>query len=345
MIHRLRTCAAAALVFAASFGAGSAQAAFSGLFIFGDSLADSGNNALVFDYLVAPPGTPPGTLRTATPIPSSTFVPTFPYASDRYSNDAVWTEHFAHALGPTFSAQASLLGGTNFAFGGARSGGAMAAGDPPTLAAQAGGFLMASGGAVPSGALYVVQGGGNDARDAFELAAGGGDPSSLIDAYGDNIAWIVEQLEAAGARHILVANVPDIGKVPAILPAGLLAQGLASSIAMAMNNDLNDDLADLPAVPGAHLYRLDMFGLLNELVANPAAFGMTDVTSACAASAACILDPSTTFFWDGIHPTTAGHFLIAQQAALLVPEPQTYALLLAGLAVLLFAGRRNKNAC
>ena len=40
---------------------------FSGLVVFGDSLADSGNNAWVFDNQVAP-DLPPGSLRTGTPI-------------------------------------------------------------------------------------------------------------------------------------------------------------------------------------------------------------------------------------------------------------------------------------
>jgi len=66
------------------------------LFVFGDSLADSGNNAVVFDSSF---GVPPGTLRTATPIASPAFIPDFPYASNRYSNGPVWVEYLAAGLG------------------------------------------------------------------------------------------------------------------------------------------------------------------------------------------------------------------------------------------------------
>jgi phospholipase/lecithinase/hemolysin len=69
-------------------------AAISSLFVFGDSLADAGNNPVVFDSL-ARPDMP----RTATPIPDPSFIPTFPYASDRYSNGPVWVEQLAASLG------------------------------------------------------------------------------------------------------------------------------------------------------------------------------------------------------------------------------------------------------
>ena len=93
---------------------------FSSLVVFGDSLSDSGNNAIVIDTQIAPPGTPPGTLRTPTPIVSPSFIPSLPYASNRYSNGPVWVEQFAAKLG--LSALPSVLGGTNYAFGGARTG-------------------------------------------------------------------------------------------------------------------------------------------------------------------------------------------------------------------------------
>ena len=179
------------------------------LFVFGDSLADAGNNAVVFDTQF---GVPPGTLRTATPIASPAFIPDFPYASNRYSNGPVWVEHLAAGLGVSGGATASLLGGTNFAFGGARTAfSPTAAPFPPSLEGQVGGFLAASPSGVPSSALYVVQGGGNDARDifaaAFPIALTGGNPSSLIATrsaqYADDVASLLLDLQSAGARKFL----------------------------------------------------------------------------------------------------------------------------------------------
>ena len=95
-----------------TFAAGVAYAlAYSSLVIFGDSLADSVNNATVIDTQIAPPGTPPGTVRTPTPIVTLTYISGLPYASDRYSNGAVSVEQFVAKL--RLSATASLLGGNN----------------------------------------------------------------------------------------------------------------------------------------------------------------------------------------------------------------------------------------
>lgn len=321
------------------------------LFVFGDSLADAGNNAVVFDTKF---GVPPGTLRTGTPIASPGFIPDFPYASNRYSNGPVWVEQLASGLGITNGATASLLGGTNFAFGGARTGPLDPTGTqfPASLLTQVGGFLAAAGPTVPSSALYVVQGGGNDARDIFAaalpIALTGGDPSALIASrsaqYGADIASIVLALENAGARKLLVANVPDIGATPAIqaLAAGFgpfeeEVEGLATSIAMAMSAQLALALAGLPDF-GSDLWTLDLFNLVQAIAADPVAFGLTDVTSACAFACA---DVATSLFWDGIHPTTAGHFLLAQQALLLIPEPGTVPLTL--LAVFAVASLRRRR--
>jgi phospholipase/lecithinase/hemolysin len=65
--------------------------------------------------------------------------------------------------------------------------------------------------------------------------------------------------------------------------------------------------------------RLDVFRILNEIVAAPAAVGLTDVTQPCIAldtrrNAFC-KNPGQFLFWDGIHPTRAGHRILAERAA------------------------------
>jgi outer membrane lipase/esterase len=86
-----------------------AFAGYSGLYIFGDSLSDSGNNAVV----LAPNVTP-------VPIAGNSFIPTYPYASGRYTNGQTWAQTLASALG--VNANPSLLGGADYAFGGAQTG-------------------------------------------------------------------------------------------------------------------------------------------------------------------------------------------------------------------------------
>ena len=324
---------------------------FSGMFVFGDSLADSGNNAAAIDSgVLAPFGIPAGT-RETTPIASDAFIPTPPYVSDRYSNGPVWVEQLAGALG--VSAAPALVGGTNLAFGGARTGPVdpTVTAFPPSLLTQAALFLATAGGPIPGSALYVVNGGGNDLRDALDAVIGGADPVATALAaattFAANIVSILTNLAAAGADNFLLTTVPNVGLTPAVQANGPLAAGLASQIATAMNGALFGALALQSPQLLDHLNILDLFALGSQVAADPAALGLTDVTTACAAHAACLADPSiasTTFFWDGIHPTTAGHKLIATAALrLLVPEPGMIALLFAGVAVVIVR-RRSARA-
>ena len=78
-----------------------ASAGYSSLFIFGDSLSDTGNNAFVFDLVGESQGIPPGTLRTPVPTANNSFIPDFPYATSvggRYSNGPVWPNPSRHHL-------------------------------------------------------------------------------------------------------------------------------------------------------------------------------------------------------------------------------------------------------
>jgi outer membrane lipase/esterase len=307
---------------------------FSSLVVFGDSLSDSGNNAFVFDNVGVPPF--PLGARTPTPIDGPNFIPTAPYASNRYSNGPVWVEQFATALG--LSAQPSLQGGSNFAFGGARTGPAGSS-FPFSLVDQVNTFLNATGGVASSNSLYIVAGGGNDARDALAAAFGGGNPASLISAYASNIGLILTELGAAGADDILLLNVPDIGKLPAVQSLGPEAAAAATALSAAFNQALALTLASLPSSLQDEVQILDLFGLLDQVFANPGALGFTDATSACAVSPACIADPQGTFFWDGIHPTSGGHSLLAQAALAMVPEPGTVLLIGLGLVALMLRRR------
>jgi outer membrane lipase/esterase len=314
---------------------------FSSVIVFGDSISDSGNNAFVSDFFGFP--TFPRGARTPTPVANQMFVPTLPYASsNRYSNGPVWVEQLAATLG--LSAKPSLSGGTNYAFGGARTG-PLNSPFPFSLVDQVHMFLDPNGQVASPSSLYVVAGGGNDARDAFTIAIGGGDPSALIAAYAANIASILTTLDAAGANDILLTNVPDIGKLPAVQFFGQGAAAAATNVSAAFNAALAATLASLPLNVRDDVHVLDLFGLLDQVFADPGAFGFTDVTSACAVNPACIANPQGTFFWDGIHATSGGQALLAQAALtalVALPEPGT--LLLIGLGVVALRLRRSMVA-
>jgi outer membrane lipase/esterase len=78
-------------------------------------------------------------------------------------------------------------------------------------------------------------------------------------------------------------------------------------------------LDQLPgALPGASVARLDANQLLTAIVDKPWLFGLTIVATACVtpdtAPFTCN-EPDDFLFWDGIHPTKAGHALVAEEAA------------------------------
>lgn len=297
---------------------------YGGVVFFGDSLADSGNNAILLDAgNFVPLGFNPGD-RTTVPVPGDDFIPIAPYASNRYSNGPVWTDRLATALG--FAAVPSLAGGNNFAFGAATSGPTPGVA-VPSLRQQVDTYLGATGGVAQSDALYVIEGGGNDVRRATGPAA--------IQTYADNVVYMVSTLVAAGARNILLATVPDIGVVPSVVALGPVVAAGATALAAGMNAAAAASLAALQLPGSTDIDFLDLFGLLDAMTSDPAQFGFSDVTHACAADLACVQNPDGTFFWDGLHATSAGAGVISRAAlaALEVPEPGSFALLAAALVV------------
>jgi outer membrane lipase/esterase len=333
---RIAAAVAAMLSFAIP---GVAQAAYTGLFVFGDSLSDPGNNAIVLSPKLTP----------ASDI-TQTFVPVYPYASLQYTDANVWVYPFAHSLGLADAAGPMLSGtGTNFAFGGARTGPLNPGGlldpahFPPTLQTQAAAFVGAVGGQAPGSALYVIGGGGNNARDTLDavrkdpLNADGIIGASALQ-YALDIGTIVDELQAAGASDIVVWNTPNIGLSPAVSALGPAASGLASLVASKMNEALALELQNEAITP------FDLYALITDVTSDPARYGLSNVTDACGAlGAAC--DPSSYLFWDGVHPTSAGHRIIADAMfTAAVPEPSTYALLAAGVALLIVHGLRRRQA-
>jgi outer membrane lipase/esterase len=187
------------------------------------------------------------------------------------------------------------------------------------LVDQVGQFVADLGGtAAPSDSLYVIgSAAGNDARDAFEVAAGGGDPTAIIDAVAANTASAISTLATNGARHFVVWNVPDIGLAPLVQLLASVnpdAPELATGVAEMINTLLDSTLADLVASLSIDIIKFDAFDLTQAIVSSPAAFGLTDATSACVIAPDCLADPTGYFFWDGIHPTTEGHRVIARAA-------------------------------
>ncbi|MEH2611160.1 SGNH/GDSL hydrolase family protein [Bradyrhizobium sp. AZCC 1693] len=297
---------------------------YNSLVVFGDSLSDNGNNAVVI-------GTNAGQTITG-----NTYVPSQPYGSGVYSNGPVWASDAASKLGVTL--QPSLLGGTDYAYGGATTGPA-GNGFPFSLLTQANQYLATN--TVSANALYVIAGGGNDARAALGTIAGcpaclGPTVAATAIQYAANVGAIVDALQAAGAKNIVVWNTPNLGLAPAVAAAG--ASGLGTFLAANMNAALAARLAGESGVT-----TFDIFGLGTSIALNPGAFGFTDVTNACGAvvGANC----NTYAYWDGIHPTAAAHAVIADAFLVVagVPEPSTWVMMFVGFACVGFMAYRRQQ--
>ena len=277
--------------------------------VFGDSLSDPGNAFVL--------------LRNVEIPPFESLIPDAPYARGafHFSNGPTWVEqlsvldHAVPSAGPALFIPRLF---SNYAVGGARA----RREGPFDLSTQVGLFVGDFGGQGPSGALYVVFVGGNDLRDALQALAA--DPSGATSAGIVQGALLAIQnnlltLHAAGARNFLVANAPDIGLTPFVRLLGPAAQGAATFLAAQFNGGLELTLQGLElGLGGTHITRLDVFRFLNEVVAAPAAFGLTDVTHACIAlntrAHPFCATPNKFLFWDGIHPTFAAHRLLAERA-------------------------------
>jgi outer membrane lipase/esterase len=77
-------------------------------------------------------------------------------------------------------------------------------------------------------------------------------------------------------------------------------------------------LTNLKALPGINITEFDVYAALYAIVADPPAFGLTDVTDACISPndpPFVCKSPDTYLFWDGIHPTKATHALLAQDVS------------------------------
>ncbi len=297
---------------------------YAALYAFGDSLSDAGN------AFIATGGTEP-----VSP----------PYSDGRFSNGPVWVQDLASQLGlPALTA--SLAGGTDFAVGGAQTGTTpVHTANLSDLPAQ----LTAFQAAVPtpaSGALYTLWIGANDlfsilGTPGISTATAMADANAAV----SNVVTFVAGLAADGAKNLLLVTVPNLGVVPAITKLGSAAETEATDLSAYFDQALVSAVGGEAAGAGMHLSILDSFGLLDDAIADPAAFGFSNVTTPCwtgndtnASSgtrcASTIAGQDQYLFWDQVHPTAAGQQIIADAAFAEVPEPGSLALLLAGLGAL-----------
>lgn len=322
-------------------GAGAALAqSYSDVFFFGDSLTDTGNITAVYAAISHPPDAP-------------AVIPGPPYdAQGRASNGPLYADVLASGLG--FEARPSALGGNDYAYGGARTRYQLFG--PPFLGIndQVAQYVALPGGADPH-ALYVLWAGANNLQDIFLRRPSDplGQPIPTLGETLTDIGGLLESLADEGVRHLLVPNVPNLGRVPRVRElGGAPGQAAATALVQAFNGGLETVLDGFEAShPEVHLIRFDAFATFEGIVANAAAYGLTNLTDRCytgddldfTGGGSVCANPAQYLFWDGIHPTTVTHRLLgeAMLGVAVIPEPATVALMAAGLALLALRRRRR----
>jgi outer membrane lipase/esterase len=175
-----------------------------------------------------------------------------------------------------------------------------------------------------------------DQASGLLLAAQLASQEALKQAAGELSGYIKTELLAKGAKYVAVGNLPDSAGTPfgASLPANV--QPVLTGLSEIFNLWLREGLSGQP------VQILDIFSFFKEARANPAKYGMSNVSvPACDAAKIAVIsggrisdgsslfcnatpglpynglrtgaDVSTWFFADGVHPTTGGHKVFSDE--------------------------------
>lgn len=289
---------------------------FSKIIVFGDSLSDTGN---VRDRTNSKSG-------GLVDYPSGTFN----YSDGRFTNSTdtdpasaqfvgVWHEQLARTFLNIPAATYSLGGGLNYAFGGATTEdgtheevavSTSVFGDVTItiddMGKQMDDYLASH--AIDPNALYVVWGGGNDLRDD--------DSAASATAAAARATALMTRLANAGAKYIMVPNVPPVGVIPRYAAEPARVRSLSRASAQyrdELRADLTAALSNL-ASQGITptVYPVDAWTNTIRVMTYPERYGFTDVRNVSQGNSS--FNPDHYLFWDDVHPTTAAHYQIAKGA-------------------------------
>jgi outer membrane lipase/esterase len=200
---------------------------------------------------------------------------------------------------------------------------------------QIGRHLAAVGGTFAEDDLVTVMAGGNDLfmqLAAFEAMVAGGMPvdqaseavvTAMGQAGGELAAYVKTMIVDNGAKRVVVVNVPDAATAPAFL-----GSPETQALVTAMLTTFNGQLAAGLAGTEENVLQVDAYTNSQDQIANPAQYGLTNVTTpACDLEGALVSLPTTQVcstgtlvagaaetwqFADSVHPTPYGYKLLAQ---------------------------------
>ena len=335
--------------------------AYSGVYVFGDSLVDAGNALKLAEWYDGLP---------FTDLPEGAPTAADGYFQGRFSNGYTFADLISNkSVGlvtkpvfpfgfddPVFGLPIDPFAGDpsgnnlNFAYGGAqiRQGEEVV----PDFDGQTDAFKDAIDGHAPAGALYLITLGGNDVRS---LAPVGSDPASEADAHdaldqaADKMLHELQQLVDIGAHNFLITGVPDVGLIPKYDVNGngvldgteLLRSAAATEYSQYLDTLIRTEVVPALQAMGAQVTYVPLMdyvdangtvvtGTLNAILPTLAALNglTTDELSNN------LLEYRNLVFFDGVHPTAQVHALVgAYSNALLTGTPWIETLPLKGADV------------
>jgi phospholipase/lecithinase/hemolysin len=277
---------------------------FSNIFAFGDSLSDAGN-----DFIIS-----------LNRLPVSP-----PYVSGHFTNGPVWVQDLASTMGLP-AVQASLSGGTDFAFGGAETGDdPLHSSNPLDLPSQLQQFEIQDPHPAAN-ALYTLSAGSNDVLDAVsEFFTNQSLALADVQAAVNNVEHFVAGLAGQGAVNFLLLNVPDLGKTPEERSQGAAHRVVGSTLAKLFDQDLKQTMGVLASEDHLNIHIVNTYRLIDNAVAHPHRFGLNNVKQPVWTGN--LVDPNSGklastnpavqnkhLFWDNQHPTAHAHAVLADKA-------------------------------
>ncbi len=319
MIKSLIGFAAGVLLF--GFAVCPAQAAFSSLYIFGDTVSSTTDGPGGSDYY-----------------------------GNRYSNGRVWVEVLAQQLGLTnnywYSTNSSIhvlytnlsASSTNWSY--SSNNNSYFDHDSADLVTDVKNFSAPTN---ATNALFIVWVNDADFVDILNGATPISPPyttaqlpqwTNVFNLSLTNHFLVITNLYAKGVRTLIMPNAVDVTKVPGYVYSlnssnELFFRQRVMAFNAAFVNTLNSAKA---ACPGLTIYVPDMFALLDNVVSNSAYYGLTNALDSNGQSVDAVTyfnppqslnGPGTNFiFWDYLDPTAKFHAVVAAAVQQLISPAQ-----------------------
>jgi phospholipase/lecithinase/hemolysin len=274
--------------------------------VFGDSLSDNGNLYELMNHQI--PQSPP-------------------YYKGRFSNGRVWIEHLVGFYFPENHHEHLL----DYAFGGA----GVAEDDEDdvllTLSKQIKSYFSDHNQKASKNSLYVIWIGANN------YLALPTDVGKTVLEVNIGIKHSIQELVEKGAKHILVVNLPDLGRTPAALEFD--AVDTMTFMAETHNDLLAQTIANFKReYPDVQWLQYDLSKAFKSVMDQPEDYGFTNIKDTCVQfdeeiSKASVLKMTAAakpridedackgfVFFDLVHPTAKAHQILAREAILMLDK-------------------------